>query len=358
MADAVRMVLTIVSVAVILAVGVSLSGAIVDTSPEDAGEQRLLRQPAELSGGDYYELESTGTGTDETVRNTTGYELQLQGENDSDFAFDKGLETGSSDNYTVCTFAKVNTSTSARQANRTLVTAGGDVTISYRNATGGDQWHVFIYDPESRTSIQFTGPANNETNRGQVCAWRDGSDVRLYRNASRIANETFDESGSANANLTTANWHGTVEETRFFGDPLNSTQRNDTFNNATAPLRGANRTDRIYYDAGQGNSVYAFLSPNEPQAATIGGNYSWQQTGFQGAVMSENGDYNWQEDPPAVKREGGDLSSQPAAWVDYTSEGVVTRVAFGIASAMNAASVIIITLGAAVVMVGVRFLNA
>lgn len=117
--------------------------------------------------------------------------------------------------------------------------------------------------------------------------------------------------------MTTANWWGTVEETRTWAQPLNSSERNQTVTAPTAPLTNAGRADRIYYDKGTGDSVYAFLSPGEPQAATVAG-AEWEKAGFPAHEMTRADDYEWHDIGPKLRpKAGGDLEYQPAAWVSY-----------------------------------------
>lgn len=286
-----------------------------ETTPVD-------REPVALDGTQWRSVGSE-SGTNETVYNTTGYQLRFLGQNNSTLAWQSGLNTTADDSYTVCTWGAVNDSSAARQANRTLLSVDSSVVLSYRNATGSDEWHAYVYDPSSGTSTTLTGSATTETTRSQMCVYRDGADLRLYENATLLADTTFAESGEADANMTTASWWGSVEETRTWSEPLNSSERNATVTAPTAPLPNTERTDRLYYDAGDGGAAYAFLAPGEPQAAAFTG-AEWEQTGFTAHEMTRAADYEWHRVGPRLRpKAGGDLQYQPAAWVSYGEDGTV-----------------------------------
>lgn len=360
--DMVRGVVTLVAIAIVLLAGVQVMDATITASPGGAGgTESVTRQPVALDGaGTAIDL-AGDSGTNEVVYNSTGYALQLNGSNAS-VSHESNLNPDADDDqaFTVCQWGALENTSAARQANRTLFGLGDNVVVSYKNQTGGDEWVGYVYDGNNGSSVRVRGAAGNPSDYHQLCVYRDGTDVRLYSNASLVDTATLTNTSEASTTeLVGGNqsWQGRVEEYRSFADPLNSSERNQTVSEPVNPLTTANRTGRIYFDAGQNAQAYLFLGSPDPKVGSIEGDHLWVQTGFDGATLVAGGNYTWTDDGPTLEpASGGSLATQPAAWVDYdkTAFGMVASVGNEVADAMSLASIILLILGSVLVLASIR----
>jgi hypothetical protein len=84
------------------------------------------------------------------------------------------------------------------------------------------------------------------------------------------------------------------------------------------PEANATRTGRIMYDEPYRSFQYVFHSSAQLDYTNV--TFS---DGFEGENLTANGNYTWDSDGPRIKpTAGGELDTQPVAYVDYDYEDV------------------------------------
>jgi len=291
-------------------------------------------------------------GENETVMETRGNAVQLNGAPDSEVRSDADLSLATDGNWTVCTWARARDTT----AEMDVLSANGRIVLGY-NGTA-TEWTLWYYDDASTSSWQLNASATTP-GQGfyQLCAWQSNDELRFYINATRrdrVANVS--KANIREAPVNTSNWNGTVEETRVFDDALDASQRNATVSDPTAALPSANRSARVMYDAGSGSRVYVWFNGTD---ATLS-NGSWV-SGFDRVTVPESG-YEWRRDGPEIRATSGSiLDGAPVAWVDYdrySSTGTAYERFFGQwTDAATMAGVVMLVVIVAGILAGVQRMN-
>lgn len=339
----IAVVITVLTIGLAVLIGIAVTDTIgqqTDTTPTAVSDI----QP--LDGASWVNVDSA-YGDNQTVYQSWGNAVKLNGANDSYVKSDQEVTIATDGNWTVCTWAKVNDMNSTM----TALSVDGRVLLGYNGTTGN--WTGWYYDDGSQSSWVVESNAENETESlHQLCMVRDEPRIRFYVNATRT--DSVSNTSAANvdsAGVASENWNGTVEETRTFDEALTASQRNATVNQPNDPLKNGTRTARMMYDAGSGNRVHIWWSDAD---ATLS-NGTWT-SGFAGEKMDRAGpimanDYRWNNEGPRIKpSEGGELDGAPVAYIDYDKASISARVMPDIASALELAPVILLVLLAGVIL--------
>ncbi|MFD1515691.1 LamG domain-containing protein [Halomarina rubra] len=230
--------------AVILAVGLFIVSAVVGVPQAESGTfsgtYSVEDGSASVKSGSY--LQGGAELSDVTVKDTTGYALQLNGGADSFSGPAPELQS----NQTTCTWLSINGSASV---NRTAFFIDESSYIGLQNG----QWTGWTYDDGTRKSALVQQNATATGGLTHVCLTQSGDDVTLSVNGSDTT-ETATLGGPA-PNFSTSNWDGTFEETRVWADTaLNSSERATLRNDPVKPL-DTPADLRIMYDAGEGDTL-------------------------------------------------------------------------------------------------------
>jgi len=301
---------TVLQIALAVAVlGVAV-GAVAQVGDENRSRVSVDQR---LSGTDWATI-GNYYGTNETVRRSQGYAIQLDGTPGSKYTVDD-ITVATDERYTVCTWARVGNKT----ATMTALDVDGRLNLGYNGTTSN--WTLWYYDDGSRSSFRLEASATNpDQGLTQLCGWLNDSELRFYVNASRegrVGNVSNASVAAAPVNATT--WNGTLEETRTFDRPLNASWRNATYQQPNAPLPGADRTARIMFDQGAGDTEPVFWADATAQLQ----GHAWVQ-GHPAAVLDRDsllspGDYKWRTQGPEIRPvDSARLDGAPVAYVDYT----------------------------------------
>lgn len=307
--DEVSGIQTVVRVGAILLIGAFLMGAL--GGSVSGGIEDRVRHPS-ITTGTYQSFEHTDNTikTIYNVRDTRGYAINLTGADNSYVQSNADLDIATDQTWTVSTWAAVHPD--ATQQSMAAVSVDGRVILKY-NGTEGN-WTAYYYDDSSTSSDEVTVNATSPTAMTHLAVVADGSTLTIYRNNTQGTTADLTDDSQVSGSLDADNWHGTLEETRTFDDPLTSTSRQQLIDDPVGPLADTNRTARLMYDEGSGTSTAIFWAGTD---ATVS-NAEWTQRGFDGQDVLEGTDYELDVEDGRVKAlAGGRLDGAPTVWIDY-----------------------------------------
>lgn len=307
--------------AIVIAVPILFIGIAVLEGGSDNPDGTFTKDHVELGDtGEFVDVRVAKSGDNHTVFNSRGNAVRLTGANDSFVESDQSIEFATDQNWTVSTWANVNSS--AASENMTAISLDGRVLIQFNGSQGN--WSVWYFDEGGRNSWRANVSAPNQPgNFSLIVAQHNGTHLTIHRNQTQ--GDVVNTSAGDNIEpiwVNSTNWNGDLDETRTWDANITDSQRNQLFTDPIDPVVNA-RTARLYYDLGSGNAVLIFHTAGK---ATLS-NGSWVD-GKAGSEMDPKtgpldvtggNDYEWDEDGPQIKpRAGGDLEDQPVAWVDFT----------------------------------------
>jgi hypothetical protein len=307
---------TVVAAFLILLIGIFAASAVIEMdggSGTGAGTG-TAQDAALLDGpGTYVSIRSDRTGTNETVFDSRGYAMNFSGSPGSNATIGGGDFYDDSDNWTVATWAR--TDTGATFENGTVL-ATQSITL-YQNRTAGT-WNLTYYNTSNRETYATSVNAPDQpASWAHLLIESNGTHVTLWRN--NTASSTINVTGtSSDAYTVSQEYNGRVEETRTWNATLTATERQRLIDSPIDPEANASRTGRIMYDEPYRSYQYVFHSATE-----LNYNNVEFSDGFAGENLTATGNYTWDTNGPRIRPEaGGELDTQPVAYVDYNYEDV------------------------------------
>lgn len=341
--DLPTVILTVVIVFCILAIG---TFAINSASQATGGgaSTETVDQTALLDGTDTVTL-GDRVGEDETVYNSLGYAANFSGASDSYMETTGSPDFGTVGNWSVSTWARVDSDATAR--NMTVTAVSGDVTIQY-NGTRGN-WTAYYYDRSSRQTwrVDVNAPDANG-NFSLITATANETHLTIWRNTTR--GETVDITGSNSANYGTyGNFDGRVDETRLYNESTNATEQAALVASPVAPTKDRARTGRVMYDEPDRETQRLFFATGdlETSNATFSQGLPGEELEGKSFVNDVTGttDYQWDIVGPKIRPvAGGQLDGAPAAYVTYDAQGNLNTLADDWNQVMGLAAVLIVLL--------------
>jgi hypothetical protein len=232
-------------------------------------------------------FENTNDGREITrvyrVEDSTGTGVELTGAEDSFMQAEADVELATGGNWSVSTWAAVD----AGAAGKTMATvsADGRVVIQY-NGTDSE-WRAWYYEEGGRDSYLANVSAPNQPgDLSLVTATANETHFWIYRNGTRGETKSITTDSIASLNLSATNWDGRLDETRTFDDYTNDTEQSDLTTNPVAPRPDRNRTARLTYDEGEGDTTAMYFTG---ERATLS-NFTWVD-GLAGNLLTEGADY-------------------------------------------------------------------
>jgi len=256
-----------------------------------------------------------------SAEQSLGTALRFTGANDSELI--GGSVPSPDENWTVTTWARLNDSASLTSTRR-VTQIGGWLYVDYNDS----EWRITYYDEADLTVHQVAVNAPDPYNWTHLAVQTDGSNLRVYRNTTLVADVAL---GSGGASIPDAdNWYGTVEETRGFDDNISRSQINATYDHPTRPVQGGDEFVRVMYDLRSGESlVDLFWTGSDAQRmnTTIVAGFDGEPV--QGSSDILGADYRFDQDTNTISTvDGGVLDEAPVVFVQYSAnvEGTLSGV--------------------------------
>lgn len=339
MAQAVRVVVAALLLAVVLMVGTTVVG---DITGDEEGLRTSEDVVVELGEADSWTRISDASGYSETVRNSRGYAINLTGADDSYVQSQDKYEVAADDTWTISAWGRVDQG--AGNENMTLVSANGRVVISYNGSQGN--WSAWYYDEGSTDSWQVNASAPNQPgNLTNVIVWSNSTHLTIYRNNTQGDVKNITGSNIADAPVMSQNWDGRIDEVRTFDDALDDANRSTIVNSPVDPVPDTNRTSRIMFDEPNKSTQSIFFTGTRLEQSNV--TFS---DGLDGSVMTGESlisnimgttDYVWETSGPQIYPvSGGDLDGAPAAYVEYERESALFDVVGGWVDLVGVAALI------------------
>lgn len=304
-----NVILTVVFVGAVIALGIPIFDAVASAG---GGDPVTRHTDVGVATGEFRQIDTSGDVKEVLqVNDSTGYGVALTGANDSYVESAGSIDVPTDQNFTIGTWAQVDEKGDAENMTMTAISVQGEAVISYNGSTGN--WTGYYYSDKTRDSYRVDVDAPNQPgNLTWVALWANGTHVTIYANTTQGEIVALN-SNTADASIDAANWNGTVDETRGFGEPLTSSERSDIVNNPVAPQPGQSRLFRLMYDQGGGDSTPIYFASDTASLS----NASWVSA-LSGNILTQGSDYavGWFSD--AIKAlDGGGLDGAPVAWVTY-----------------------------------------
>lgn len=222
-------------------------------------------------------------------------------------------ETGPGD-IEFCTYVAVGNT----DANVTVATANGDVTIQYHGNRSIDRWVGVRYDEALTARADVTATATTPDHLTHVCVRQASGTVTLALNGTDVASTPINSSSTApNVRANTTALNGTLEETRLYDDNLTAGERNTLVTSPTAPIDRLDPVARLYYDsrkpAGASVSstpVYFATTTADITGGTVTAGFDGRGAAPEDVILSDDG-------KTATARNGSNLDGQPTAFISY-----------------------------------------
>lgn len=269
-------------------------------------------------------------GDNETVYQTTGYALRLDGSSDAEVTGDGVADLGNDTTWTVSVWASPDAG-----SGRTMELASvsdGEVRI-YLNESRGE-WAVWYYRQSTRDSYEVTAatssPVGNLTN---LQARANGTHLQFYRNDTLAGATDITVASTEAAPTEATNWDGRVEELRVFGDAVSATVQTELYADPAEQRPGQNRIARLMFDqASETDTTLEAISALE--LSVSGGQFV--KTGFAENItdpetfnnnLAGESDYDFDTDGPRLEPlADGELDGAPIAYVDYNAAATGTAL--------------------------------
>ena len=329
--------LVMVVAVIVLFVGIQATSAIIAT--DDGGGQGTVQEQTgvTLNGTQYVTLSDT-QGTNETVYDSRGYAVELQGQPNSYIKSSSDIRVANDTTWTVSAWASRQTN-----ADMTALDIDGQLLLGY-NATN-DVWDMYYYNRENRDSYRLNTTATSA--RGElenVVVQRDGSTLTIYTNASNA--NSISLSGGTAPTLNYSAWDGRLEEVRLADDVWNTTERSEHYTNPIDPIP-QNATGRMMFDEPYRDAQRFFYASGDVETSNVDfvDGLDGQELTRDGVVAT--GDYEWDSDGPRLRPvQGGEIEAAPVAYVDYDrpSGGLVSLLVSDWITTLQLAGILLILL--------------
>lgn len=333
---------------IILFIGVSVVSPVIestDVATNDSEDATYIdNQTVALDGaGSAVDITGSAYGDNETVLDSRGYAIRLNGSNDSYVESDQQVDISSDNTWSVSVGASVNSSATADEL--TAVSLNGRLVITYNRTAS--EWRAWYYDESDRASynLSVSGP-NQPGSLATVTVVSNGTHLTLYRDNAVSDTANITGSGSFDpAPVNSSEWYGRLDELRTFDTALDNSQRQTLVDDPVRGLPDATTTSRIYFDVPETTgSEPIFFSP-----ATLQLYNAEYVDGYDGSEMDEGfftslgADYDWDNQGPAITPlDGGDLDGAAAAFISYDDydSGAVPQLLSGFQSALVLAGIL------------------
>jgi len=293
---------------VILFVGVSVLSTTADVSGESTtttGDSERVEVSQTLDGsGSKYSL-NDGVGENETLYDSRGFAVNLSGADDSYVQSDSNIQFERDENWTVATWAYVDSDASG---NMTVLDLNGRVVLGYNHTA--TNWTLWYYDDGTTNSYQLE--LNAPDQRGvytHLSVVGNDTHVSFYRNNSQSTSQNISDTSVVNAPVNSSNFDGRLEETRTFDDALNDSQRQRLIDGPIEPQPGWNRTTRIMFDEPYASKQLILFSGASLETSNV--TFS---SGFAGSEV-DAANYSWSNDGPQVSVDP--QTNYPVVYIDY-----------------------------------------
>lgn len=305
--------IALVVVTVIVLLGLAVVGGMAQSMGTEGDPTNKTGSPNPATG-QAVSFENTAGGREVlevySVEDSRGNAVRLTGADDSFVQSQESVDLASGDNWTVATWARVRDGQGS--ASMTAVSANGEVLIQYNGSEGN--WSVWYYDEGARNSYRANVSAPDQPgNFTLVTATSNGTHMWIYANQTK--GDVVDVTGNSivDADLSSTNWNGTLDETRTFNGSTNDSEQADLHNNPVAPRPTRDRTARLMYDEGQGDTTAIFFTGTRADLS----NFSWVD-GLNGHELSEGTDYEIDTGAGTITAlDGGKIDGAPVVWIDY-----------------------------------------
>ncbi len=353
---------TLVVVTVILLIGMQFVGATAIDLGSVESPTNDTASPDPITGS-AVSFEDTSGPTEilevYRVEDSTGTAIRMDGSSDSFYQSQQAVTLAEDDTWSASTWARVQDGVTS--GNRTALSVQGRVLIQH-NATS-DEWVGWYYDDGTGDSYRLTAAAPDQPgNLTLVTLTANATHVVLYRNASKVVSRDLSTSAVEDPELGASNWNGTVDETRLFDDYTSTSMQSVLHSNPVAPRPQRDRTARITFDEGSGDSTAIYFSSTRADVNNI----AWV-AGLAGHELSSGSDYTLDQSAGEITAvDGGRIDGAPVVWISYRYEGLndvgetgrVLGAAFGlfgrslpVVAAVAVLATIVVSLVGAVAMV-------
>lgn len=308
-------ILTVIIFFAILMVGVNITSNITSLQGPYESEDTVLLQGT----GNFADIQDDVLGESETVRDSTGFGLQLAGTPDSYADTTSAIDFATDENWTVAAVGNADTASK----NMTLISVNGRLTISYNSSDA--VWRAWYFDEGSTNSYTVNVSAPSPTTTTTLIAYSNGSHLTLERDDTESNTTAITGSSLESGPLNTTNWDGWIDEFRTADKTWDSTQRSNWHTYPVTPVLDAGHTSRVMFDEPDRNNQRVFYASSDMQ--TFNASFV---PGVSGMIMDAdrntlvNPDYEWQTQGPRIKPlAGGRLDQAPVAYVDYESSSLI-----------------------------------
>lgn len=214
---------------------------------------------------------------------TTSLEDQLQTSGSGSVAVSTDANV-SEQSWALCTWTSAAQST-ANTENRTIV---GYENIALWYDGSNAEYVGYYYNDSTREEYSIRVAAPDPTNSSLVCVQRDGSTLMASRNTT--TSSVAVSSATTTRGPPGADWNGTIEETRLYDYPLNSSQRGEWVGEPVLAVQGPAPALRLTYDVrGDSGPVRVFFAGG---SASLTGDAQLVR-GFDGPAVTRGTDYSW-----------------------------------------------------------------
>lgn len=324
--------LSIGLVLVVLMTTVYVTSSIMSTQGPYETDDTVL-----LNGvGNWVDIQNDALGESETVRDSTGYGLQLSGANNSYAKTTSDIDFSTDGNWTVAAVGNADTATTSME----LISVNGRLTISY-NATESN-WTAWYYDDGSTNSYTVDVSAPDPTTTTTLIAYSNGTHLTLERDDTESNTTEITSSNIEPGPVNATNWDGWIDELRTADIAWNATQRSNWHAYPVTPVLDAEHTSRVMFDEPGRTTQRVFYSASEFET-----NNATFVSGVAGSVMDADrntlvgADYAWEFQGPEIKPlAGGRLAQAPVAYVNYESSSRIQLLLGGVDSVFQFAGLI------------------
>ena len=245
------------------------------------------------------------------VNDSTGLALELTGASDSTYTSDQSVKFADDGTWTISVWAEWNDSYNT--TNGTVYSLDGKVALQYDNQTS--QWVGWYYNESSTDSYRVNASAPEQPNTlTNIQLSHNGTHFAIAVNGTTGEVDNTTVSSIEDPLQNTDNWAGRQEELRGYDDgDLSAAQSQQLIDKPVQPLNNANRTFRVMFDQGSGNTEPVYFS-----SSTLTLSNSTYVSGHPGHVLTEGTDYEIDAGAGTITAlSGGLLDTAPTAFVYY-----------------------------------------
>jgi len=339
-------ILTMTMVGVILILGITVVGTVVDTTTDNTG---ITKTGVLLEGTEFVDVDDNAGGVEETVYNSRGYAVELTGADDSYVQSTRDIDVAAQDTWTVSVWASRNGTVTGQ---RTVTTVDGDIEIAYNSTR--DEYTAWYYDAGSRASYRVNVSATASAGQFEnIWLARNDSSLTIYANDTAGETATLDGTTEA-AYAGGQNWNGRLDELRVWNQTLNASQRQAHYQDPIDGIPGGAQARVMFDEPYRSPQLLLYAGGGVGlNNATLTDGLAGQQL-VTDEMLSQN-DYQWRDDGPQIRAvSGGELDGAPIAYVDYKNVGPQQSLLNSFESAIGLAGLLLVLLPLGVIIVYLR----